>query len=77
MICSVDKKTDEQLQQVIQDKFQNHTVIAVAHRLDTILNFDRIAVLDKGVMVECDTPAALLARDSMFRDLWASNHQID
>ena len=45
-------------------------MIYVAHRLDAILEFDRVAVMDDGRLVEIDAPKALLARDSMFKALY-------
>jgi len=57
---------------VIREHFQHCTVIAIAHRLDTILDFDRILVVDKGDVAEFDTPAALIANaDSAFAKLAA------
>jgi ATP-binding cassette subfamily C (CFTR/MRP) protein 1 len=70
MLDSVDRKTDNLMQRVIREEFWRHTIIAVAHRLETILDFDRIIVLDQGVIKECDTPSNLLAVPSIFRDLY-------
>jgi len=67
---SVDRKTDELMQRIIREEFKDHTVIAVAHRLETILDFDRIAVLDRGMLRECDTPKNLLASKTAFRELY-------
>ncbi|KAH8589323.1 P-loop containing nucleoside triphosphate hydrolase protein [Bisporella sp. PMI_857] len=67
---SVDRKTDELMQRVIREEFAGCTVVAVAHRLETILNFDRILVLERGAVKECDTPAKLLAQDSAFKELY-------
>ncbi|KAI9691603.1 MAG: hypothetical protein M1822_007674 [Bathelium mastoideum] len=69
---SVDAQTDALMQRVIRQRFAQHTVIAVAHRLDTIMDFDRVAVLDEGQLVEYDRPHALLARDSKFKKLYES-----
>ena len=69
---SVDAKSDELMQQVIRDEFRDCTIMAVAHRLDTILDFDRIALLSSGKLVELDSPSALLGRDSAFRELYQS-----
>jgi ATP-binding cassette, subfamily C (CFTR/MRP), member 1 len=61
------------MQRLIRTKFKDRTIIAVAHRLDTIMDFDRIAVMHNGRLVECDTPQNLLARtDSAFRKLSGS-----
>lgn len=57
---SIDAKTEEIIQRLIRKKFSNHTIIAVAHRLDTIMDFDKVAVLDGGKLVEFDSPYALL-----------------
>lgn len=67
---NVDRKTDELMQRIIREEFKDRTIIAVAHRLDTILDFDRIAVLDRGTLKECDIPATLLARESAFKELY-------
>lgn len=69
---SVDTKSDELMQKVIREEFGDCTVIAVAHRLDTILDFDKIALLSKGELMEFDTPKALLGRASAFRELYNS-----
>lgn len=58
------------MQRIIRHEFRDRTVIAVAHRLNTIIDFDRIAVLRDGVLVELDTPRELLSRDSLFASMW-------
>jgi len=59
---SVDTKTDAEVQETIRREFveKGVTVITVAHRLDTVLGNDRIAVLDKGALVEYGAPNDLL-----------------
>ncbi|CZR62077.1 related to multidrug resistance protein [Phialocephala subalpina] len=69
---SVDTKSDELMQQVIRKEFRDCTIIAVAHRLDTIMDFDRIALLSKGELKEFDSPQALMERQSAFRELYNS-----
>ena len=46
--ASVDLETDQKIQQTIQTEFQGQTLICIAHRLRTILGYDRILVLDAG-----------------------------
>ncbi|GAB1205509.1 hypothetical protein APSETT445_004185 [Aspergillus pseudonomiae] len=71
---SVDTVTDEIMQRVIREKFSNHTILTVAHKLETILDYDRIIVLDAGRIVESGSPYALLASDtSHFSKLYASS----
>ncbi|KAI9928790.1 hypothetical protein MW887_002008 [Aspergillus wentii] len=70
---NVDTKTDEIMQRVIREKFGNHTIIAIAHNLETIMDYDRIVVLDGGRLVESGSPYTLLTTDdSYFAKLYAS-----
>ncbi|RDW58714.1 hypothetical protein BP6252_13190 [Coleophoma cylindrospora] len=70
---SVDEKTDELMQQIIRTHFQEYTIIAIAHRLNTILDFDKIAVIEKGCLLEFENAAELLSRQSAFSDLYRSS----
>lgn len=60
--AAVDQKTDALLQKVIREEFTKSTVITIAHRLDTVLDADRIMVLDAGRIVELDSPMALIKK---------------
>lgn len=73
---SVDTKTYEFMQKLTRSEFWNGTIMAVAHRLDTILDFDKIAVLDGGHLVEYDSQQALLTRASKVRALYDSRCQV-
>ncbi|KAM0254479.1 hypothetical protein ACHAQJ_006761 [Trichoderma viride] len=67
---SVDKETERVMQDTIRAEFKNYTVIAVSHRLDMIMDFDRVVVMDTGEIVEMGNPAALArAAESRFGDL--------
>ena len=57
---SVDAETDSIIQKTIRQQFADSTVITIAHRLSTVMDMDRILVLDKGRIAEFDTPAALV-----------------
>jgi ABC-type multidrug transport system fused ATPase/permease subunit len=59
--ASVDKGTDVQLQRMIRTVFADRTVVTIAHRLETVIEDDRILVLSDGTVVEHDEPAVLLA----------------
>lgn len=49
--------------------FKDRTIITIAHRINTILDSDRIIVLDKGEVAEFDTPSALVRRKGLFYEL--------
>ncbi|KAJ2063399.1 Canalicular multispecific organic anion transporter 1 [Coemansia sp. S146] len=67
--ANVDTETDQIMQSVIRHEFKDCTVLTIAHRLNTIMDSDRILVMDEGKVAEFDTPANLLARDSHFSKL--------
>ncbi|KAJ2066003.1 Multidrug resistance-associated protein 4, partial [Coemansia sp. S155-1] len=64
--ANVDLETDKSIQELISKEFRDCTVLTIAHRLETIMNSDRIIVMDKGTIAEIGTPQELLAKDGMF-----------
>ncbi|KAK4463066.1 P-loop containing nucleoside triphosphate hydrolase protein [Cladorrhinum samala] len=56
---SVDQETERLMQDIIRAEFRNYTVVAVSHRLDMIMDFDRVVVMDKGDIVEVGNPSVL------------------
>ncbi|KAG1673861.1 hypothetical protein FOA52_012886 [Chlamydomonas sp. UWO 241] len=62
--ASVDIQSDEAIQCAIRVAFTDCTMLTIAHRLNTIMDSDRVIVLDGGCVVENDEPAALLAREN-------------
>jgi ATP-binding cassette, subfamily C (CFTR/MRP), member 1 len=69
--ASVDVHTDVVMQKVIREEFKECTIVSVAHRLDTIVDFDRVAVLREGRVVELGEPRELLrVEGGMFRELY-------
>ncbi|KAJ2114137.1 hypothetical protein IW146_003313 [Coemansia sp. RSA 922] len=67
--ANVDLETDKSVQGLIRKEFSDCTVLTIAHRLETIMNSDRIIVMDKGTIAEIGTPEELLAKDGMFAQL--------
>ncbi|KAJ2088972.1 hypothetical protein IW138_003813 [Coemansia sp. RSA 986] len=63
--ASVDFDTDNRIQRTIRGpEFANSTLFCIAHRLRTIIDYDRVLVLDKGRIAEFDTPYNLLQNDN-------------
>jgi ATP-binding cassette subfamily C (CFTR/MRP) protein 1 len=56
---SVDFETDRKIQKTIVEGFKGKTLLCIAHRLKTIIGYDRICVVDQGRVVEVDTPVVL------------------
>ena len=67
---SVDYETDAKIQSLIAQEFNRCTILCIAHRLKTILNYDRLVVLDNGTVKEFDTPRSLFCmQDTIFREM--------
>lgn len=58
--AAIDHATEQRLQEMITREFQDATVLTIAHRLATVLESDRILVLNEGEVVEFDTPQSLV-----------------
>jgi len=68
---SVDKETDKAMQAIIQREFAGYTIVMISHRLEMVMGFDRVFVMEKGRVVESGRPAELVqAEGSRFRELW-------
>ena len=78
--ASIDNDTDSLIQKMVRVSFKDCTVLTIAHRLHTIIDSDKVLVLDNGNMREFDSPVALLAKEgaekseASFKSLWA-RHQ--
>ncbi len=66
---NVDSAFDQVIQSVVREEFRSSTILCIAHRLHTIIDSDRVLLLDRGELMEFDRPARLVQRPSMFRDL--------
>lgn len=70
---SIDVATDALIQRVLREEFKGCTVLVVAHRLETVVDFERVVVLGAGRVVEVGVPGELIKREgSAFRELWFS-----
>ncbi|TBU25699.1 multidrug resistance-associated ABC transporter [Dichomitus squalens] len=67
---SIDFATDAKIQATIREEFGNSMLLTVAHRLRTVIDYDRLVVLDKGELAECDTPLNLIQKEGgIFRSM--------
>uniref|UniRef100_A0A4W3IKJ5 Multidrug resistance-associated protein 1 n=1 Tax=Callorhinchus milii TaxID=7868 RepID=A0A4W3IKJ5_CALMI len=71
--AAVDLVTDKLIQSTIKSHFDQSTVLTIAHRLHTIMDYTRVLVLDKGEIIEFDTPANLLAKKGVFYHMAADS----
>uniref|UniRef100_A0A0E0GY00 ABC transporter C family member 13 n=1 Tax=Oryza nivara TaxID=4536 RepID=A0A0E0GY00_ORYNI len=65
--ASVDSQTDATIQRIIREEFTDCTIISIAHRIPTVMDSDRVLVLDAGLVKEFDEPSKLMGRPSLFR----------
>jgi ABC-type multidrug transport system fused ATPase/permease subunit len=69
--ANIDLKTEQIIQKAINELLSNSTIITIAHRIKTIINYDKILVLRDGNVLEYDSPQALIEnKDSMFYELY-------
>ncbi|KAL6884691.1 hypothetical protein ACP4OV_010627 [Aristida adscensionis] len=64
--ASVDSQTDAVIQRIIREDFAACTIISIAHRIPTVMDCDRVLVIDAGLAREFDSPANLIERPSLF-----------
>ncbi|XP_009074986.1 PREDICTED: canalicular multispecific organic anion transporter 2 [Acanthisitta chloris] len=64
--AAIDLETDDLIQMTIRTQFEDCTVLTIAHRLNTIMDYTRVLVLDSGTIAEFDTPANLIAAKGIF-----------
>jgi ATP-binding cassette subfamily B protein len=66
----VDAKTEQEIQEAIEDALEGRTCFIIAQRLSTIKNADKIMVLDNGEVVEFGTHSELMAKDSVYKRIY-------
>uniref|UniRef100_A0A8D2ZP87 ATP-binding cassette, sub-family C (CFTR/MRP), member 3 n=1 Tax=Scophthalmus maximus TaxID=52904 RepID=A0A8D2ZP87_SCOMX len=64
--AAIDLETDDLIQSTIRTQFEDCTVFTIAHRLNTIMDYTRVLVLDKGQVAEFDTPTSLISQKGIF-----------
>jgi ABC-type multidrug transport system fused ATPase/permease subunit len=71
---SIDPATDATIQRVIKEGFQDRTIIMIAHRLQSLVDFDRVIVLNSGRLMEIGPPNYLLSdNSSLFSTLYRAS----
>ena len=71
---ALDSASEEAIQQALDRLMVGRTVIAIAHRLSTLQNFDRIIVMSAGKVIDDGSPEELRNRPGIYRDLLAKQH---
>ncbi|KAI6039827.1 ABC protein [Pisolithus marmoratus] len=73
--ASVDLETDNKIQRTITTEFRDRTLLCIAHRLRTIISYDRVLVMDAGMVAEFDTPYHLYQKEGgLFRGMCEGSH---
>jgi ATP-binding cassette subfamily B protein len=67
---SLDSKTEQAIQETLREVAEDHTTLVIAHRLSTVVDADRILVMDSGRIVEQGSHAELLERGRRYREMW-------
>mgnify|MGYP002308947103 CR=1 FL=1 len=74
--ASVDIENEEKIKQAIEEIKENHTIITIAHRLNTIENADCIYVVDNGVIAESGTHDELIAVNGIYKRLYDTKDEV-
>ena len=73
--ASIDYKTEEMIQKAVSDLLNDSTFITIAHRIKTIINYDKILTLDNGKVVDFDSPKNLLNdKTTLFYELYSKSN---
>lgn len=76
--ASIDYKSDATIQKTIRDEFSSSTILTIAHRLRSIIDYDKILVMDAGKVVEYEDPYVLIAnKNSLFYSMCDNSGELD
>jgi ATP-binding cassette subfamily C (CFTR/MRP) protein 1 len=67
--ASVDVETDQLVQETIRREFKDKTIVTIAHRLNTVMDSDKIVVIEQGKVVETGSPESLINKKALFYSL--------
>jgi ATP-binding cassette subfamily B protein len=67
---ALDSKTEYSLQKALKEVMKGRTTIVIAHRLSTVMEADKILVMDKGKIVDKGKHSELIKKDSLYREFW-------
>ena len=76
-LSAVDAETDAKIRAALRDTLENATVILISHRITTLMQADRILVLEDGRVSDLGTHAELIARPGVYRDIYEIQMQND
>ncbi len=72
---SLDSHTEQAIQETLREVAQHHTTLVIAHRLSTVVDADRILVMEQGRIVEQGSHQALLAQGGIYNSMWELQQQ--
>lgn len=76
--ASIDYQSDAMIQQTIREEFAGSTILTIAHRLRSIIDYDKILVMDAGKVVEYDDPYALIAnKETLFYSMCENSGELE
>ncbi|KAK2036799.1 ABC transporter [Colletotrichum somersetense] len=74
----VDRETEKHMEEIIQREFDGYTIIMVSHRLEMVMGFDKVVVMDAGRIVEEGVPVELVKRhNGHFKHLWTTSGKVE
>ena len=74
--ATLDQKTQSIILKTLDKYFKNCTILSIAHRIESVMNFDRIMVFDQGELKEFDKPSELIKKkNSLFFKLYYEENQ--